>query len=137
MESQTARGGRGDNAPWQHRRGDIALALALGCELAADDSIDIVPDALSEADMLDREMEERGHLMRAVEPTPADLAAARRAWLRCELARGMLPYSPADDSDSVDYPVAPGVSVAGAIVGTVCLLVLVVVIALKVIGGAA
>lgn len=86
-----ARTGRRDSrADWQHERGDRALCAALGAEY----SPDIVFLALEEspADALDREMQERGHLLHVIEPAPESQPARTpdRLWLPALIGGGLL-----------------------------------------------
>lgn len=58
------------HAAWMHQKGTDALLSAI--ENADGDSVELsmVPDRVSEAERIDREMEQRGGLLRAIEPAP-------------------------------------------------------------------
>lgn len=58
------------HAAWMHQKGTDALLSAI--ENADGDTFErhVIPDTLSEAERIDREMEQRGGLLRAIEPAP-------------------------------------------------------------------
>lgn len=103
------------------------------------DSIDMLSGVESPADTIDREMEERGHLLHAIEPSEEELDAARRhasAAVVSEIAR--IRAMEASGVWDEDAPlVAPGVSVPVAVIGTLCLLAGAVLVVLAIVGGGA
>lgn len=75
---------------WMHRKGTDALLSAI--ENADGDSVELsmVPDRVSEAERIDREMEQRGGLLRSTERPTASDKTSQELWVPAILSLAIL-----------------------------------------------